>query len=86
MPKCVKCSDMLPPQFLTVLEGVKVEVNECLFCKMDTTTITLPPDEMGMQKTYTKEEAKREYQALLSELKHKLKTREDLKKFMKGEF
>lgn len=86
MPKCAKCGDILPPQFLTEMEGVKVDASWCLFCKFDTEHITMPPDNEGRQAKYTKDEAKIEYQVLLRKLKNKLKTREDLKKFMKGEY
>lgn len=87
MPKCVKCNHVLPPQFMDKMDEVKVDVSQCLFCKMDTDTINLPPDpETGEQKTYTKTEAINEYKYLLNKLKDKLKTREDLKKFMKGEY
>ena len=86
MPKCAKCGEVLPPQFITEIEGVSVKASQCIFCKLDTNTINLPPDETGKHKTYTKNEAKAEYQRLLNELKDKLKTREDLKKFMKGEY
>lgn len=85
MPKCVKCSEILPPQFLTEIEGVAVDASQCIFCKFDTKTITMPPDETGKQQIYTKEEAKKEYQVLLNKLKEKIKTKEDLKKFMKGD-
>jgi len=85
MPKCVKCGDILPPQFLTEIEGVVVEASQCIFCKFDTKTINMPPDEMGKQRTYTKEEAKKEYQVLLNKLKEKINSKEDLKKFMKGD-
>lgn len=85
MPKCVTCGDVLPPQFLTTLDGVDVDVSHCLFCKMETDKVTMPPDQFGQVLTYTKEEAKRDYQRLLMELKDKLVTRDDLKKFMKGD-
>ena len=86
MPKCAKCGEVLPPQFITEIEGAVVAASQCIFCKLDTNTINLPPDDTGRQKTYTKDEARKEYQILLRKLKDKLKTREDLKKFMKGEY
>lgn len=86
MPKCVKCSHVLPPQFMAKIEEVEVDVTQCIFCKLEKDTITFPPDENGEAKTYTKTEAINEYKYLLNKLKDKLRTREDLKKFMKGEY
>ena len=86
MPKCAKCGEVLPPQFITEMDTVKLEVSQCIFCKFDTDTINMPPDDTGLQKTYTKQQAREEYKYLLNKLKDKLRTREDLKKFMKGEY
>jgi hypothetical protein len=85
MPKCVKCDGFFPPQLMRDIEDVAITVKKCIFCVIDKDEITLPPDENGKMRKYTREEAKKDYLMFLNKMKEKLKTEEDLKKFMRGE-
>lgn len=74
MPKCLKCSALLPPQLLN--ESSKI----CLFCELDRKVIVYgePPD----VKTKNKDEVIKEYDIFLKMVKEK---NEILKNAMKGD-
>jgi len=85
MPKCVKCGDFFPPQLMRDIKDVSITIKKCIFCTIDKDEITLPPDEKGNIKKYTREQAKKDYTMFLRKLKENLKSDKDLKKFLKGE-
>lgn len=86
MPKCAKCGDFLPPQLMKQIEGVAADVKQCIFCEVEKKEIQIPDEKKpGKKIPYTKEQCKKDYQEYLNKMKTKLKTPEDLKKFMKGE-
>jgi hypothetical protein len=85
MPKCVKCGEIFPPQLMKDIQEVAITIKKCIFCIIDKDEITLPADEKGKLRKYTREEAKKDYLMYLRKLKESLKTNEDLKKYLKGE-
>jgi hypothetical protein len=84
MPKCIRCGDMLPPQFMVDLE-LEVALDpipqQCVFCKEEIKEINLETAG-GSKEKYTKEEAKKEYMIFLNMLKEKA---ESLHKVLKGD-
>lgn len=85
MPKCVQCGGFFPPQLMRDIKDLAITIKKCIFCVIDKDEITFPPDERGVVKKYTKEEAKKDYMIFLRKLKENLKDEDDLKKFLKGE-
>jgi len=76
MPKCIRCGDMLPPQFMTELDvkvAVDEELKQCVFCKEGISEINMVTA-TGSKEKYTKNEAKKEYLIFLNMLKEKAET------------
>ena len=75
MPKCAVCYDLFPPQFMI---DINEENKKCIFCEKDVKSV-----EIGdTYKKYTKEDCKRDYLALLNELKSRVSGKEEIKEFM----
>jgi len=67
------------------IEGLVVEVEQCIFCLLEKNSITMPLNEDGNMEIYTREQCKKDYREFLNKLKDNIKTSEDIKKFLKGE-
>lgn len=71
MPKCVRCSDVLPPQLMVpVVTAVEDDVTQCIFCERGIKEVTIDK-EGGKVEKYTKEQAKKDYVMFLNQLKEK---------------
>lgn len=84
MPKCAKCGYSFHPSFLTDFEikAADPEIKQCYFCATEKDVFTIGPDENGEMRTYTKEEAVRDYQTYLNKLNDKF-SRGDQKKLLR---
>lgn len=71
MPKCVRCSDILPPQLMVpVVTAVEDDVTQCIFCERGIKEVTMESGPGKVEK-YTKEQAKKDYVMFLNQLKEK---------------
>ena len=70
MPKCVRCSDVLPPQLMVpVVTAKDPDVQQCVFCEKGIKEVTVESKEKVEK--YTKEQAKKDYVRFLKMLKEK---------------
>lgn len=71
MPKCVRCSDVLPPQLMVpVVTAKDPDVQQCLFCERGIKEVVVEGEDNRVEK-YTKEQAKKDYVKFLKMLKEK---------------
>ena len=70
MPKCVRCSDVLPPQLMVpVRTDPTGQATQCIFCEREIKEVTLEKE--GKVEKYSKEQAKKDYVMFLKQLKEK---------------
>jgi hypothetical protein len=81
MPKCDKCTDLLPPNFCTPT-GIEDDFL-CVFCRNEITEITTNQKDGSTQK-YTKKQCVKDYQKLLNYMKEKTENMADIKDQAKG--
>ena len=81
MPKCAKCTDLLPPNFCTPT-GI-AEDFICVFCQNEITEITTNKKSGGVKK-YTKKQCKKDYKKLLNYMKDKTEKMGDIKEQAKS--
>lgn len=73
MPKCVKCQDIFPPNYVDEIEGSVPMVDgeypkECVFCKLNITEVEVEMEKGGFKK-YSKNECLSDYKHFLSKVK-----------------
>lgn len=71
MPKCVKCSDVLPPQLMVPVTAKDPDVQQCIFCEKGIKEVVVENKDSEMVEKYTKEQAKKDYVKFLKMLKEK---------------
>jgi hypothetical protein len=81
MPKCAKCTDLLPPNFC-MPTGIEDDFI-CVFCQNEITEITTD-QKGGTKDTYTKKQCKKDYKKLLNYMKEKASQMADIKDQAKG--
>ena len=71
MPKCVRCTDILPPQLMVpVVTAQDPDVTQCIFCEQGIKEVTIEKEGQQVEK-YSKEQAKKDYVLFLNQLKEK---------------
>lgn len=76
MPKCAKCSDIFPPDYMF---DINEKDKECVFCKLGKTFVTITQDDGGDVKV-TKKECSKKYKESLNKLAKSPKVAEILQK------
>jgi hypothetical protein len=72
MPKCVVCSNLLPPQYM--IEMPNVETTEeiplkCIFCHTGKPEVTVVEDATHREEKYTKQQCIEDYKTMLKMMK-----------------
>lgn len=66
MPTCVKCTKILPPQFMIDIDQ---DAQECIFCNNEIDEVTIVEDATGREEKYSKEDVIKDYVVLLKKMK-----------------
>ncbi len=86
MPKCVKCQEMFPPNYVDIIEGSKPEVDgeypkQCIFCRLEIDKVERETEKnSGKFQDYTRAECLSDYKKFLRSLKDNQNVKEILKK------
>lgn len=86
MPKCVKCQEVFPPNYVDIIEGSEPEVDgeypkECIFCKLGIDKVERETEkDSGKYQDYTRAECLSDYKKFLRRLKDNQNVKEILKK------
>ena len=74
MPKCQKCYQFYPPDFMRDIEGTEgtpdQEDRQCVFCMLDKNVINFT-GKNGKEEQYSKKQCQNDYKKFLKELKSK---------------
>jgi hypothetical protein len=68
MGKCVRCFSLFPPQYMRELEGVAVDVTQCVFCQHGKDYVMIMKED-GSEEKYTKKQCIKDYKMFLKQLK-----------------
>jgi len=85
MPKCVKCNEFLPPNYVEVIPNSQPLADGeypkiCVFCQKMISEVERETEQgSGKYVAYTKEQCVRDYKAFIDKLK-KSKNLDDIKK------
>lgn len=86
MPKCVKCNEMFPPNYVDIIEGSVPMVDgeypkECVFCHLGVSEVERETEHnSGKYMAYTKKQCLKDYKEFLTKLKNSKNVKDILNK------
>lgn len=69
MPKCVKCFEFFPPQYMIQLPSEEEVILECVFCTTGKNEVTVVEDATNREEKYTKQQCIEDYKIMLKMMK-----------------
>jgi hypothetical protein len=86
MPKCVKCNNVFPPNYVEIIENSNKDFHgdypkECIFCKLMVSSVERETSSGSNEyMEYKKEDCIKDYQKFLNKLKHSKSVKDILNK------
>ena len=86
MPKCVKCQEVFPPNYVDILEGFEPDKDgeypkQCIFCKLEIDEVERETvHNSGEYQKYSKAECLDDYKKFLKQLKNNKNVKDILEK------
>ena len=86
MPKCVKCNEMFPPNYVDIIKDSTPQFDgnypyECIFCKLMVSEVERETENnSGKYVAYTKKQCIKDYANFLKKLKHSKKVQDIINK------
>jgi len=69
MPRCQKCYEFFPPQYMCEIENTEDDVKQCIYCQQGKDYVMVLIEEDKKEIKYTKKDCIRDYKMFLKKLK-----------------